>query len=95
MAGYVPIHRKKRDRLERLEDELRRLMARGAPEDELIVAALAIQQGRIRVLPARQNKNKERTAREREEFLADAARIKGILTLSPEQILAEYRLVHH
>jgi hypothetical protein len=65
MASFIPHHRKKLDRLRRLEADLRRLIDRGATEQKLLEMAAEIRDWRIRVLRAKQNKNPERTACER------------------------------
>ena len=69
MASFIPNHRKKLDRLKRLEADLRRLINRGASEEKLLETAAEIRDCRIRVLRAKQNKNPERTPQERAAFL--------------------------
>jgi hypothetical protein len=66
MASFIPNHRKKVDRLHRLEDDLRRLIAPSATQDELLATAAEIRECRIRVLRAKQNQNPERTTQDRE-----------------------------
>lgn len=89
MASFVPYHGKKRDRLERLEERLRRLIGRGASEEKLLVAALAIRDCRIAVLRARQNQNPESDAQLRAAFLELQNKIDALKALSAEAVLAE------
>jgi hypothetical protein len=90
MASFVPYHGKKRDRLNRLEERLRRLIARGASAEKLLAASLAIRDCRIAVLRARQNQNPESNAEMRAEFLMLQDKIDGLRALSAEAVLAEY-----
>jgi hypothetical protein len=91
MASFIPNHRKKLDRLKRLEADLRRLIARGVPEEKLLELAAEIRDCRIRVLRAKQNKNPERTPQERAAFVRIGDQIAAMRELSPEAVLAEYR----
>lgn len=91
MASFVPNHRKKLERLKRLEADLRRLIDRGATDEELLDLAAEIRDCRIRVLRAKQNKNPERTAEERAVFLRINDQIAVLKELSPAAVLAEYR----
>jgi hypothetical protein len=52
MAGYVPHHRKKRDRLERLECDLLRSIQIGDSRERIIEIAEQVRQARIRVYRA-------------------------------------------
>jgi hypothetical protein len=91
MASFIPNHRKKLDRLKRLEADLRRQIERGAPEEKLLDLAAEIRDCRIRVLRAKQNKNTERTLEKRAAFLRIDNQIAALTELSPETVLAEYR----
>lgn len=91
MASFIPNHRKKLERLVRLEADLRRLIDGGAPEEKLLEVAAEIRDCRIRVLRAKQNKNPERTVQERAEFLRDDDKIASLRDLTAETVLAEYR----
>jgi hypothetical protein len=90
MASFIPNHRKKKDRLAKLESELQRLIARGASREELLQAASELREGRIRVLRAKQNQNPERSDSERAVFVKHAAEIAALRELPAEVILAEY-----
>ena len=90
MANYLVHHRKKKERLARLEQQLRRLIALQASEEKLLKVALEIRDARIRVLRAKQNQNPERTAAQRAVFLKDSERIRELQTLTEEAVLAEY-----
>jgi hypothetical protein len=90
MSNYIPTYVKKRLRLDRLEKDLRRLIERRASEDDLLKAALAIRDARIRVIRAKQASNPEKTPEERAIFLEDRERIKQIEKVTPEAILLEY-----
>jgi hypothetical protein len=90
MASFIPHHRKKVDRLHRVEDDLRRLIARNVNRKRLLATAAEIRECRIRVLRARQNQNPERTTRDRENFLKQQAQIDVLRQTSAESILAEY-----
>jgi hypothetical protein len=87
MASFVPNHRKKVERLAKKEQELRRLIERGATRDRLLKVATEIRDGRIRVLRARQNKAHPENIGAMQK--AEAA-IKAIQALSTESVLAEY-----
>jgi hypothetical protein len=91
MASFIPNHRKKLERLRRLEADLRRLIGLAASEEKLLKAAAEIRDCRIRVLRAKQNKNPERTVEEKAVFLKDDDKIAALGELSPEAVLAEYR----
>jgi alkylation response protein AidB-like acyl-CoA dehydrogenase len=91
MASFIPNHRKKLERLKLLEADLRRLLDQGALQDKLLELAAEIRDCRIRVLRAKQNKNRERNAWERAAFLTVDRQIAAIRELSPEAVLAEYR----
>ena len=90
MASFIRNHRKKLERLRRLEADLQRLIAGGAPEPELLELAAEIRDCRIRVLRAKQNKNPERTAQEREAILRIDHQIAALRELSPATVLAEF-----
>ena len=90
MASFVANHRKKRELLLKKEQELHRLIERGAEHEKLLVAALEVRDARIRVLRAKQNQNPESNAEERAIFLKDGEAIKDLLTLTPEAVLADY-----
>ena len=90
MASFVPNHRKKSDRLERVEGDLRRLITRGAGQDKLLEAAAEVRDCRIRVLKAKQNQNPERNPKERATFLRMSAKIRTLQTMPAETVLAEF-----
>jgi predicted RNA-binding Zn ribbon-like protein len=90
MASFIPNHHKKVARLHRMEDDLRRLIARNVSREKLLATAAEIRECRIRVLRARQNQNPERTTRDRENFLKQQAKIDALRQTSAETILAEY-----
>lgn len=90
MAGFIPHHRKKVDRLHRVEDDLRRLIACNVNRKRLLATAAEIRECRIRVLRAKQNQNPELTARDHENFLKQQAKIDALRQTSAETILAEY-----
>jgi hypothetical protein len=52
MSNYLPRTQKKRERQERLEHDLRRLIASGASSDKLIAAAEEVRTARIRTIKA-------------------------------------------
>jgi hypothetical protein len=52
MSNYLTRTQKKRERQERLENDLRRLVARGAGMDQLIAAAEEVRTARIRTIKA-------------------------------------------
>jgi hypothetical protein len=52
MSNYLPRTQKKRERQERLENDLRRLIANGASSDKLIAAAEEVRAARIRTIKA-------------------------------------------
>ncbi len=91
MASFIPNHRKKLDRLKRLETGLRRLIERGAPEEKLLEMAAEIRDCRIRILRAKQNQNPERTPQERAAFLKIDGQIAALRELSFKEVLAECR----
>jgi len=87
MASFVPNHRKKIERLSKKEQELQRLIDRGANRERLLEVAMEVRDGRIRVLRARQNKtHPENIAAIRK----DEELIEELQALSAESILAEY-----
>jgi hypothetical protein len=90
MASFIPHHRKKLDRLKRVEDDLRRLIARGASREQLLEAAAEVRDCRIRVLRAKQNKNPERTPQERAAFLKVEGKIRALKAMNAEAVLAEF-----
>ena len=90
VASFIPNHRKKLDRLKRVEGDLRRLLARGAGLDKLLKAAAEVRDCRVRVLKARQNKIPERTAVERAAFLKLHARVQELQAMPAENVLAEF-----
>jgi len=90
MASFVPNHRKKKERLDRQEENLRRLIDRGASRERLLKAALEVRDGRVRVVRAKQNQNPERNAAERAVFLKDEDEIKVLRALIAEEVLSEY-----
>ena len=90
MASFIPDHLKKLRRLAKKELELQRLTERGASLEKLLKVAAEIRDCRIRVLKADQNKNPERNAEERAEFLRDAERIKALQSLTAEAVLTEF-----
>ena len=71
--------------------DLRRLVQRGPPEEQLLRLTAEIRDCRIRVLRAKQNKNPQRPAEERAALLKIEDQIAAWLELSPERVLAEYR----
>ena len=71
--------------------DLRRLVQRGPPEEQLLGLTAEIRDCRIRVLRAKQNKNPQRPAEERAALLKIEDQIAAWLELSPEKVLAEYR----
>jgi hypothetical protein len=90
MASFIPNHRKKVNRLHRVEAHLRRLIERNASWSKLLATAAEIRECRIRILRAKQNQNPERTAQDRENFLKQQAKIDALRQTSAETILAEY-----
>lgn len=90
MASFIANHRKKKERLKRNEEGLRRLIKSGASRERLLKEALAVRDSRIRVLRAKQNQNPERTAEDRAVFLRDEAKIVSVQALTAEAILGEY-----
>jgi hypothetical protein len=89
MASFIPNHRKKLDRLQRLETDLRWLLNCAAPEEKLLETAAEIRDCRIRVLRAKQNKNPELTAEERAAFLRTNGQIAALEELSPRAVSAD------
>ena len=90
MASFIPNHRKKIQQLSKKEQQLRRLVEHGAGLETLLTVALEIRNCRIRVLKAKQNKNPERNAEERTEFLRDGKRIRVLQSRTAESILTEF-----
>jgi hypothetical protein len=90
MASFVPYHGKKRDRLHKLEDDLRRLIEHGASHEKLLQLAIEVRDCRIRVLRAEQNKNPERTAEERAKFLEIGEKINAVRAMTAEEVLAPF-----
>jgi hypothetical protein len=91
VASFIPNHRKKQERLDRLEKDLRRLLEFGASQEKLLTAATQIRDCRIRVLRAKQNQIPERTAAERAAFLKLEAKITALRATPAENILTEFR----
>lgn len=52
MSNYLPRTAKKRERQERLENDLRRLIAKGADRERLIAAAEEVRAARVRTIRA-------------------------------------------
>jgi len=90
VASFVPYHRKKKERLNRLEQDLRRLVYNGASGERLLTAATEICDCRIRVLRAKQNQNPERNATERAAFLKLEAEIAALRSLPAQAVLSEF-----
>jgi hypothetical protein len=88
MASFIPNNRKKKNRLAKLEDDLRRLIEGGADRPKLLKVAQAIRDGRIRVVRARQY------ARHPFDDIAlyrkDVADIEALKAITAEAVLAEY-----
>jgi hypothetical protein len=91
LASFIPNHRKKKERLDRLENDLRRLLELGASQEKLLTAATEVRDCRIRVLRAKQNQIPERNAAERAAFLKLETEIAELRTTPAEAILTEYR----
>jgi hypothetical protein len=91
VASFLPNHRKKKDRLARLETDLRRLLQRGASQEKLLEIAREIRDCRIRVLRARQYEIPERNAVERAAVLKLETRIAALRATPPEAVLNEYQ----
>jgi hypothetical protein len=90
MASFVPYHRKKKERLERLESSLKRLISRGASQEKLLKVALEVRGCRIRVLRANQNQNPERNAAERAAFLKLESQVDALRVATAESVLADF-----
>jgi hypothetical protein len=90
VASFVPYHRKKKERLNRLENELRRLIERGANQEKLLEVAQEIRDGRIRVLRAKQNQIPESNPAERAALLKLESDIAALRATSSEAVLAEF-----
>jgi hypothetical protein len=90
MAGYIPYHGKKRERLKRQEDALRRLIRRGASRDKLLKAALEVRDCRIRVLRVKQATNPERNQEERAAFIKVERDIEALQAVTADEVLAEF-----
>jgi len=91
VASFVPNHRKKKERLDRLESDLRRLLERGASQERLLKAASEIRDCRIRVLRAKQNQIPESNAAERAAFLKLEAEIAALRATPAEVVLTEFQ----
>ncbi len=87
MASFVPYHRKKLEHLEEHEDILKRLVESGASTEQLLIAAVAVRDARIRVLRAKQN---ELNPIEEAAFQRLKAKINALLATPAEEILAEF-----
>lgn len=87
MGSYIPNNRKKKDRLERLSEAIRRLIAHGASQESLLKVALEIRDGRIRVVRARQH---ARHPFDVDGAQKDSSEIESLKRLTPEAVLAEY-----
>ena len=90
MSFPVPNYEKNKIRLARREHNLRRLIARGASREKLLKAALAIRDGRIRVLRAKQYQNASVSFVDRAVRLQYEEDIKVLQSLTAEAVLAEY-----
>src|SRR5262245_24906372 len=89
MPGYVPNHEKKRGGLAKHEAELRRLLARAAPQQQLIEAAQLIIAARARVIRSRRATFSPAGAtRAWFEYLDH--KIQAQLAASPDAILLEF-----
>jgi hypothetical protein len=89
MSQYFPRHTKKRERLHRLVENLRRAIAKSAAMDRIVKLAEEVRQAEIRVLRA------ERACAPRSEQGADArasfdAKISSLEGTSIEQVLERY-----
>ena len=91
MASFIPNHRKKLDRLKRLETDLRRMLERRTNDEKLLEVAAEIRDCRVSVLRAKQNKNPERNSAERAAFLKLQDQIAVLQATSAETVLAEFR----
>jgi len=90
MASFVPHHRKKRDRLARLEQDLVRSIHGEDSHDRQLHLADEIRLARIRVLRAEQS-NLNLTAKDYPERTAGFDKqIASLEIISPEKALAEF-----
>lgn len=87
MSNYLPRTRKKRDRQERLEDDLRRLIAHGADPAKLSAAAEAVRAARIRTVRADRQHCWALGSTRRYD-----AEIAALQTAPVEAILAEFKV---
>lgn len=53
MTNYIPYHSKKRERRERLESVLLRILGNGGPQEDVVRAAEAVREARVRELRSR------------------------------------------
>lgn len=90
MASFIPIHRKKKESLERKEGVLRRLIASGSSHAKRLGAALAVRDARVAVLRAKQNSNSERNSSEWAVYLKDEVIIQRLRAITAEAVLAEF-----
>lgn len=85
MSNYIPRTQKKRERQERLESDLRRLIAAEADLDKLVDAAEEVRSARIRTVRA----NRQHCCSLGSEARYDAE-IAAIQAIGIEVILAEF-----
>jgi len=95
MASYVVWHGKKREALARREDDLIRVLRRGAPRAEVIRAVEEVRASRIRFLRS-ERPRLDRCDGTHSDLLADLdARIRQCSTDSVEAIIDGYRSKIH
>jgi predicted nuclease with TOPRIM domain len=92
MSNYLANYRKKLQIRKRREDDLRRLLARGASELKLLAAATDVQSARVRALRAQQAKIAPADfPKLRQRFAELEEKIALISAKSAQDVLAEFR----
>ena len=88
--NYLVNNRKKIERLQRLETDLRRLLAHQASPEKLIVAATEVRDARVRVLRLKQSLICPRGEKALAHYEKLQLAIEIAQRCSPEAVLAEF-----
>jgi hypothetical protein len=91
MSSYIPHYTKKRQILRRKEQNLRRLIQRGAGKEKLFRAAEEVRAQRIRVLKAERATVPPMGGPQAHRFDAIDNKIEALLAMPLEAILAEFK----
>ena len=78
--------------LETRENDLRRLLARGATESKLFQAAAMVREARMRAIRAKKAQVTPHDTPERKKRIANLdAKLQTVLATTPETVLAEFK----